>query len=229
MIAAILSQGLRDISISEVIIYILSSFAVIMFTLPIHEWAHAFAATKLGDPTPRFQGRLSLNPFAHIDWLGAACILLFGWGWAKPVGINARYFKNPKVGMAITAFAGPLSNIVVATISMFLLYLITFLFGLDKVIVFYAYMFFYYIAQINISLAVFNLIPIPPLDGSRLLSAFLPDKYYYKLMRYERYLFIAVLVLIWVGVLDVPIAFLSGKIMSGISFVAGLPFGLFGG
>ena len=229
MIAAILSQGLRDISISEVIIYILSSLAVIMFTLPIHEWAHAFAATKLGDPTPRFQGRLSLNPFAHIDWLGAACILLFGWGWAKPVGINARYFKNPKVGMAITAFAGPLSNIVVATISMFLLYLITFLFGLDKVIVFYAYMFFYYIAQINISLAVFNLIPIPPLDGSRLLSAFLPDKYYYKLMRYERYLFIAVLVLIWVGVLDAPIAFLSGKIMSGISFVAGLPFGLFGG
>ncbi len=229
MIAAILSQGLRDISISEVIIYILSSLAVIMLTLPIHEWAHAFAATKLGDPTPRFQGRLSLNPFAHIDWLGAACILLFGWGWAKPVGINARYFKNPKVGMAITAFAGPLSNIVVATISMFLLYLITFLFGLDKVIVFYAYMFFYYIAQINISLAVFNLIPIPPLDGSRLLSAFLPDKYYYKLMRYERYLFIAVLVLIWVGVLDAPIAFLSGKIMSGISFVAGLPFGLFGG
>ena len=229
MIAAILSQGLRDISISEAIIYILSALAVIMLTLPIHEWAHAFAATKLGDPTPRFQGRLSLNPFAHIDWLGAACILLFGWGWAKPVGINARYFKNPKVGMAITAFAGPLSNIVVATISMFLLYLITFLFGLDKVIVFYAYMFFYYIAQINISLAVFNLIPIPPLDGSRLLSAFLPDKYYYKLMRYERYLFIAVLVLIWVGVLDAPIAFLSGKIMSGISFVAGLPFGLFGG
>ena len=229
MIAAILSQGLRDISIFVAIIYILSALAVIMLTLPIHEWAHAFAATKLGDPTPRFQGRLSLNPFAHIDWLGAACILLFGWGWAKPVGINARYFKNPKVGMAITAFAGPLSNIVVATISMFLLYLITFLFGLDKVIVFYAYMFFYYIAQINISLAVFNLIPIPPLDGSRLLSAFLPDKYYYKLMRYERYLFIAVLVLIWVGVLDAPIAFLSGKIMSGISFVAGLPFGLFGG
>lgn len=229
MLSRILSEGLWQISIAEVIIYILSSLAVIMLTLPVHEWAHAFTATKLGDPTPRFQGRLSLNPFAHIDWLGAACILLFGWGWAKPVGINARYFKNPKSGMAITALAGPLSNIVVATVSMFLLYLVAFLFGLDNAVVFYAYMFFYYIAQINVSLAVFNLIPIPPLDGSRLLSAFLPDKYYYKLMQYERYLFIAVLVLIWIGVLDIPIAFLSGKLMSGISFITGLPFGLFGG
>ena len=88
--------------------------------MPIHEWAHGFVSTKLGDPTPRWQGRLTLNPMAHIDWMGAAGILLFGIGWAKPVQVNARYYKNPKWGMAIVALAGPLSNIIVAFISCFL-------------------------------------------------------------------------------------------------------------
>ncbi len=226
MLSAILSG---NIDLAQAIAFILSSLAVIMLTLPVHEWAHAFTAVKLGDPTPRFQGRLSLNPFAHIDWIGAACILIFGFGWAKPVQINAGYFKKPKVGMAITAFAGPISNIVMAFIALFLLNAQMFIFGMGSAVSMYIYFFLFYIAQINISLAVFNLIPIPPLDGSRLLAAFLPNKQYYKLMRYERYLFYVVLALIWLGVLDVPISFLSGKILSGLSFLAGLPFGFFGG
>ena len=226
MLSAILSG---NITLPQAIAFILSSLAVIMLTLPVHEWAHAFAAVKLGDPTPRFQGRLSLNPFAHIDWIGAACILLFGFGWAKPVQINAGYFKKPKVGMAITAFAGPLSNIVMAFIALLLLNAQMFVLGMSSLVSMYLYFFLFYIAQINISLAVFNLIPIPPLDGSRLLAAFLPNKQYYKLMRYERYLFYVVLALIWLGVLDIPISFLSGKILSGLSFLAGLPFGFFGG
>ncbi len=225
LLSAILKGGLN---LPQAIAMILSSLAVIMLTLPIHEWAHAFTAVKLGDPTPRFQGRLSLNPFAHIDWLGAACILLFGWGWAKPVQINARYFKNPKVGMAITALAGPVSNVIVAFVALFLAAVVKNLL-LYSVFCIYVYYFLYYLAQINISLAVFNFIPIPPLDGSRLLSAFLPNKQYYTLMRYERYLFFAVLALIWLGVLDVPISFLSGKLMSGLTFLAELPFMLFGG
>lgn len=229
MISSILANGFGSLSIEQVIAYILSSLVVIMLTLPVHEWAHAFAATKLGDPTPRYQGRLSLNPFNHIDWIGAACILLFGWGWAKPVGINAGYFKKPKVGMATTAFAGPVANIVMAFAALVLLNAVVFFFGLSSTVVLYIYFFLYYIAQINISLAVFNLIPIPPLDGSRLLAAFLPNKQYYTLMRYERYMFLAVLVLIWIGALDIPISFLSGKLMSGLSFLAGLPFELFGG
>ena len=229
MIRSILSGGLSNISFVELIAYMLSSITVIMLTLPVHEWAHAYAATKLGDPTPRWQGRLSLNPFAHIDWLGAACILLFGWGWAKPVQINAGYFKNPKVGMAITAFAGPVSNVIVAFFAVLIANILVAVFGLVGQIMLFVYMFLTYLASINVSLAVFNLIPIPPLDGSRLLAAFLPDKQYYKLMRYERYLFYVVLALIWIGVLDGPISFLSHAILNGIYFIAGLPFGFYGG
>ena len=107
-----------NIDFVGVIIYILSSLAVIFLTLPVHEFAHGFAATKLGDPTPRYQGRMTLNPFAHIDWIGAACILLFGFGWAKPVQINTNNFKNPKRDMALTALAGPASNIIVALIAL---------------------------------------------------------------------------------------------------------------
>lgn len=99
---------------------IVSALVVIFITLPVHEWAHGFVSSKLGDPTPRYQGRLTLNPMAHFDPIGAAGILLFGIGWAKPVGVNARYYKNPKWGMALVALAGPLANILCAFVSLFL-------------------------------------------------------------------------------------------------------------
>ena len=106
----------RITSVGDGIAYILSTLVVIFLTLPIHEFAHGLAASKLGDPTPRYQGRLTLNPLAHIDYIGAACILLVGFGWAKPVGVNPTYFKHPKRDMAITALAGPVSNLIVALI-----------------------------------------------------------------------------------------------------------------
>lgn len=208
---------------ASVIIYILSSLAVIFLTLPIHEFAHGFAATKLGDPTPRFQGRLTLNPFAHIDYFGALCILLFGFGWAKPVGVNAYNFKSPKRDMAITAFAGPLSNLAVALISLFLFNLIG-LFINTVGILFYIARFFLYIAFINVSLAVFNLIPVPPLDGSRVLFAVLPDKYYFKIMKYERYIYYGMILLIVTGVLDAPLSAASDAVFGFIGFIANLPF-----
>ena len=111
MLSKLLSGNL---DFGSAIIYILSSLVVIFLTLPVHECAHGWTAVKLGDPTPKYQGRLSLNPFAHIDYLGAACILFFGFGWAKPVQINSNNFKSPKKGMAITAIAGPISNLLVA-------------------------------------------------------------------------------------------------------------------
>ena len=208
---------------ASVIVYILSSLAVIFLTLPIHEFAHGFAATKLGDPTPRFQGRLTLNPFAHIDYFGALCILLFGFGWAKPVGVNAYNFKSPKRDMAITAFAGPLSNLAVALISLFLFNLIG-LFINTVGILFYIARFFLYIAFINVSLAVFNLIPVPPLDGSRVLFAVLPDKYYFKIMKYERYIYYGMILLIVTGVLDAPLSAVSDAVFGFIGFIANLPF-----
>lgn len=214
-----------NIGFIEVIVYILSSFTVIFLTLPIHEFAHGFTAVKLGDNTPKYEGRLTLNPFAHIDWIGAACILLFGFGWARPVRVNQRYFKNPKRDMAITALAGPLSNIILAFIALILINVFSIFYFVGNVI-YYIIVFLSFIAQINISLAVFNLIPVPPLDGSRLLSALLPYKYYYALMRYEQYIFWALFILLWLGVLDAPLVFLSDALMNGLGWLAALPFRL---
>jgi len=212
-----------NFDLTSVLIYILSTLTVVFLTLPVHEFAHGWAATRLGDYTPRYQGRLTLNPLAHIDYIGALCILLFGFGWAKPVQVNSRNFDNPRRDMAITAAAGPAANIIMAFIAL-LLGNLCYIIPVNHSVVIYVYLFFLYVADINIYLAVFNLIPIPPLDGSRILSAFLPPKYYYKLMQYERYLFILVMALIWSGVLDRPLDFLSSGIMNGLSFVAGLPF-----
>ena len=196
--------------------------------MPIHEYAHALAATKLGDPTPRYTGRLHLSPFAHIDYFGALCILLVGFGWAKPVQVNPNYFKNPKRDMAITAFAGPLSNLCVAFVGLFI-YNLFYFFTLKTQIIFLYYiaLFFFYISQINIGLAVFNLIPVPPLDGSRLLAAFLPDRLYYRIMQYERYLYFAVIILVFTGVLDRPLSFVISGILSAFNNITSLPFGLF--
>ncbi len=209
----------------DIIIYALSSFAVILLTMPIHEFAHGFIATRLGDPTPHYQGRLTLNPFAHIDYVGALCIILFGVGWAKPVSVNPRNFKNAKFGMALTALAGPVANILMATASLLL--------G-NVVIAFlpagfsgYIYSFFSLVASTNIFLAVFNLIPVPPFDGSRILFAVLPDKYYFKVMQYERIIMFALLLIIATDVLDAPLQVVSSFIYGIISFITSLPFILF--
>lgn len=209
-------------------VYIISALAVVFITMPIHEFAHGFAAVKLGDNTPRYQGRITLNPFAHIDYTGALFILLFGYGWAKPVQVNMFNFKNPKRDMALTALAGPLSNIIVAFIATFLQLLLMVIVSFTNIVfLYYVALIFGFISQINISLAVFNLIPIPPLDGSRLLSALLPDKLYYKVMQYERIIFYVLLVLLFTDVLDKPLMFATDAIGNLIYALASLPFKLF--
>ncbi len=224
MLQAILSGNFDPISL---IISLISSLVVVFLTLPIHEWAHGFVATKLGDPTPRYTGRLTLNPFAHIDYIGALCIILFGIGWAKPVQINPRNFKNPKIGMAITAFAGPAVNIVVSTIAIFLAHIV-FTFGAGMgILANYIVLFLVGVAEINVYLAVFNMIPVPPFDGSRIMFAILPDRYYWKVMEHERILMFAMLLLIATDVLDKPLAFVSGIILDLIYAVTSLPFAFF--
>ncbi len=215
---------LRGASGVEVVILFLARLFVVFCTLPVHEYAHALVADKLGDKTARLSGRLTLNPMAHIDILGAVMILFVGFGYAKPVPVNPRNFKNPKKGMALTALAGPFANILMAIIFMFLSNLFS-LFG-SSIFVQAFYIFFTFAASINIGLAVFNLIPIPPLDGSRVLELLIPDRYYYKFARYERYIVIGVFVLIILGVLDAPLAFLQNHLYSALNYVVSLPFRL---
>ena len=218
----------------EIFINLLSALAVIFLTLPIHEFAHGFVSTRLGDPTPRYQGRLTLNPMAHIDWMGAAALLLFGIGWAKPVQVNANYYKNPKWGMAAVALAGPVSNVLVAFAALLIHYIIFAILILVNAteIIFSLYMYISFflagIAQINVYLAVFNLIPVPPFDGSRILFTFLPQRYYFKIMQYERYIYIGVFALLYIGILDVPISFLSNTVFEGINVIARFPLYLIG-
>lgn len=214
----------------ETIMNLMSRVFVVFCTLPVHEYAHALVATKLGDDTPRLKGRLTLAPLAHIDPIGALMIFLVGFGYAKPVPVNPRRFNkkvNMRTGMALTALAGPVANIIMAFIFMLLSNAATVAVSmtgslLAKIIM----LFFYFAAQVNVSLAVFNLLPIPPLDGSRIVSMLIPSKYYYKIIKYERYIIIGIFVLIFIGVLDVPLAFLTSKLMSLISFITELPFKL---
>ena len=217
-----------ELDFMTAVVYIISALAVVFITMPIHEFAHGFAAVKLGDNTPRYQGRITLNPFAHIDYIGSLSILLFGYGWAKPVQVNMFNFKNPKRDMALTALAGPLSNIIVAFIATFLQLLIMVIVSFTNIVfLYYVALIFSFISQINISLAVFNLIPIPPLDVSRLLSALLPDRLYYKVMQYERIIFYVLLVLLFTDVLDKPLMFATDAIGNLIYALASLPFKLF--
>jgi len=167
----------------------------VLLCLTIHEMSHGFAAYALGDPTAKSQHRLSLNPLRHIDWFGLAMLAFAGFGWAKPVQVNPHYFKKPKLGMAVTALAGPLSNMV---LSLLLLLVTRLLIGAGI----YSnglLSFLVNTAVLSIGLGIFNLIPIPPLDGSKVLFAVLPDREYALLMRYERYGMLLLLALVMLG------------------------------
>ena len=187
--------------------YVFSSAVIIFLVLPFHEFAHAFAAHKLGDDTAKWQGRMSLNPMRHIDWIGAALIMAVGFGWAKPVPVNMYRFKNPKKGMAVTALAGPACNFLLALFFLFLYGLLYYpLYVHGGAVAETVLQLVYTTAYLSLALAVFNLIPIPPLDGSKVLFSFIPDESYFKLMRYERYGMILLLVLVSTKILGGPLS-----------------------
>ena len=183
----------------------------VLLCLTVHETCHGLAAYVLGDPTAKSRHRLSLNPLRHIDWLGLAMMFFVGFGWAKAVPVDPRYFKKPKEGMALTALAGPVSNFLLAVIAL----------SGSKVIYLYASysvwmellfnFLLYTVAPLSIGLGLFNLLPIPPLDGSKVLGAVLPDGLYFMLMRYERYGMFLLIALSYFGITS---HLISGAIQS---------------
>lgn len=170
----------------------------VLFCLTVHETCHGLAALALGDPTAKRQHRLSLNPLRHIDWFGLLMMLVAGFGWARPVPVNPNYFKKPRQGMALTALAGPASNLLLALLLLIPARLI-YTYAHYSVFNQTALDFLTSTAALSIGLGLFNLIPIPPLDGSKVLAMFLPNSAYGQLMRYERYGILVLLALSWLG------------------------------
>lgn len=209
---------------------LLQVFAVLL-CLTVHETCHGLAALALGDPTAKSQHRLSMNPLRHIDPVGALMMIVAGFGWAKPVPVDMRYFKHPKSGMALTALAGPVSNFVLAYVSM-LAYALTW--GIatgggmnpasslaDAVMTF-----LWMLASLSVGLGIFNLIPFPPLDGSKVVEGILPDKIYYNILRYEHIGMFILMAVLWLGFLDVPLftarTFVMDLLFNGSTWVADL-------
>lgn len=220
-----LSQWLSQLNIHGLIEFVIA-VAAALICVTFHEVSHGYMALILGDRTAKDMGRLSLNPLRHLDLMGLLCMALAHFGWARPVPIDPRNFKNFRRGMALTALAGPLANLLLAIV------FLTIYFAVGALAAVFAWgsvghyvsLFFWYVAYLSTVLCVFNLFPIPPLDGSKVLLSFLPSRWYIWVLRYERYGFILLAVLLYVGVLDGPLMFFQSKLMELLTMLCGWPY-----
>ena len=189
-----------------------------LICITLHELAHGYAAYRLGDPTAKRAGRLTLNPIRHIDPMGLLSMVVFRFGWAKPVPVNMYCFRHPKRGMALTALAGPGCNLVLTLLFLFLYGLSFPLYAMGKMG--FLTELCYITAYLSLSLAIFNLLPVPPLDGSKVLFSLLSDENYRKLMRYERYGMFLLLLLLWSDILSRPLTAVTGWLFDRLFFAA---------
>ena len=187
----------------------------VLIALTVHEMCHGYAAYLLGDDTAKSQGRLSFNPIDHIDPIGLLCMIFFGFGWAKPVPVNLANLKNRKVGMSLVALAGPLSNFVLA----FVCPLIVFSMGAAGIsgdVATALVSFLVTLASLSVGLGVFNLLPVPPLDGSNIIYPFMPHSFRVFMYNNGYYIQFALLILLYFGFLDTPLIFLRELVMNGM-------------
>ena len=194
---------------------------VVLLAISVHEAAHGFMAYKLGDYTAKRMGRISINPLRHLDPIGALCMLVFGFGWAQPVMVNPYNFKKPKRDMALVSLAGPVSNFIMAFIGVALFKLLAICQLPNNFFFELAFSFLRSFALLNIGLGVFNLLPIPPLDGSKIFLPLLPERLYYDIMRYERFGWIILIAALGLGVLDPIMSTLQMAILNLFIFIVG--------
>lgn len=216
--------------LSSYVIGLLLSLPIVLLALSLHETAHGYAAWRLGDPTARNFGRLTLNPLKHLDPMGFICMLLAGFGWANPVPVNSRYFKKPRRDIALVALAGPLSNLLLAVVFLLLLRFVGFGVLADLPVktefqfnlVYFAILFLYYGVYMNVTLALFNLLPVPPLDGSRILYVLLPPRLYYKMLQHQRVITLVVMALLLLGPLSTLLNWLTTLVLKGLFALVGM-------
>ncbi len=183
-----------------------NAIAVIL-AMSIHELAHGLVSYWMGDPTAKMEGRLTLNPLHHVDWVGLLCLLVCGFGWAKPVPIDSRYYKDQKTGIIWTSFAGPVANFLLSFVCVFLYYALykfvpsVMISNVGQ----YLALVFQYTAIISTGFGIFNLIPIPPLDGSKIIFSFLPDEQYYRFISGNQWMQLVLIALLFTGVLNTPL------------------------
>ncbi|MDO4156662.1 MAG: site-2 protease family protein [Oscillospiraceae bacterium] len=206
----------------QILMMLIARVIIILLILPLHEFAHAWAARRCGDNTAESRGRLTFNPLSHVDLVGAVLLLLTGFGWAKPVPVNPNRMNNPRMGMILTSLAGPASNLIFAFLAMIPFRILecipihsaSMLHTLSII-----YNILYFFILVNIGLAVFNLIPIPPLDGSNILMGFLPFKAIIWVQQHQRVISFAFLILILSDFLNTPLSFLQKLIFNGFNFL----------
>lgn len=204
------------------LVALLISAVAALLCITLHELSHGFVAYKLGDPTAKNAGRLTLNPIRHLDLMGLLMMVVVKVGWAKPVPVDMRYFKRPKQGMAITALAGPAANFLTALGAVALASIVWQLAPMNKVSLL-VLCFLANMALLGVGMGLFNLIPISPLDGSKILFAFLPDRTYYTILKYERYVMGLLIILVLLGVFNKPLSFLMVQCLRGLCALTGMP------
>ena len=209
------------INLESALITIAASLFVIFFVMPFHEISHSLVAYKLGDDTPKYYGGLSLNLLNNIDLFGALSIILFGMSWSKPVVLNYRNFKNPRVGVCLTSLAGPLFNILAAFLIAVIAKLFLLFTFLPANFLKMSYYFFHTAVFLSLRIAIFNLLPIPTLDGFGVIAAFLPNSILEKISAYRIYIMFGFMLLLFLGILSVPVELISLKIYFFITKTVG--------